>query len=108
DCLRLALREKTLQTDHRSGGLFRVRAGADAEINNGFWHSKVFEEDFGHCVVIVLARVTDSVFDTRSAECGVDGSCLDEIRARSDNGNDHKIEFITSSPGLEELPHVRN
>lgn len=88
DEIGLILRENLLDGFEHFAGLRAVGAGTDAEIVIGRGDLQLFEKDAGHVVVVMLAGVDKDFLDAGGAECSADHGCFDELRARSDDGDD--------------------
>lgn len=88
DEIGLVLREDLLDGFEHFAGLGAVGAGTDAEIVIGRGDLQLFEENAGHVVVVMLARVDEDFLDAGGAECSADDGSFDELRARSDDGDD--------------------
>jgi hypothetical protein len=87
----LPLDEELLeQAEHRSGHP-SVRARADAERVIGRGYAELLEEDVGHSVVVVLARVHEDLL-VAFAQRLADGRGLHELRPRTyDRHDPHRV-----------------
>src|ERR1700722_6538299 len=84
--VRLAFEHDGLEAHHDLSGLHRMRAGANRQIQVGWWKTELLKENIRHIDVVMLPGVDEGLRDVAAVlECSENGSDLHEIGARSDN-----------------------
>jgi hypothetical protein len=87
DQLRLTFLQHRLKSLHDGGGLLSVSTGTNSKIAVRFGHSELPQEDIGHCGVIMLAGMNETLahfaVSTECAQnwCGFHevGPCADDM-----------------------------